>query len=90
MMVYGFISFVLPSIYICEYIYYDTYGVKSPWPWQITFALDYGWFACLAVTAKMVPSNFVIRRSFELVEIGEDGLAVSYKRTDSEDEMAEV
>ena len=70
--VYGFISFILPTIYISEYSYYDTHGEKSPWPWQITFALDYGWFFCLAITSKFIPNNMMVHREFELIELDEN------------------
>lgn len=79
LIVYGFISFTLPCIYIGEYIYFDqNNGQRSPWPWQITAALDYGWFFCLAITSKMIPSNILLRRKFELIEIDSNGRAVKY------------
>mmetsp|Transcript_11554 Transcript_11554/g.32003 ORF Transcript_11554/g.32003 Transcript_11554/m.32003 type:complete len:113 (+) Transcript_11554:314-652(+) len=68
---YGAISMALPIIYLSEYAYYEKHGKKSPWPYQITMILDYGWFFCLAVTAKFIPSNMVARRSFELLHLSE-------------------
>ena len=76
--VYGFISATLPIIYLSEYAYYERHHeTKSPWPWQITFVLDYGWFACLAVTSKFIPSNIIIHREFKLVELKENGTALA-------------
>jgi hypothetical protein len=66
---YAFVSAVLPIIYLSEYAYYAHYGAKSHWPYQITFGLDYAWFACLALTAKFLPSAIVIHQSFLLVAI---------------------
>jgi len=66
--VYGFISAALPIIYLSEYAYYEQYQEKSPWPWYVTFVLDYAWFACLALTSKLVPYHTVIRRRFDLDE----------------------
>ena len=66
---YGFVSVVLPIIYLSEFTYYAMAGVKSPWPWILTFVLDYSWFACLALTSKVLPSNIIVHRVMELVDL---------------------
>jgi len=74
--VYATISLILPVMYLSEYIYFDIYGEKSPWPGKITMAMDYSWFACLALTSKFLPNSMVLHRSFELVD-DDDSKAVA-------------
>lgn len=60
--VYGVLSFLFPFALIVDYMYFDTAqdagntDVDAPFiPWWITAGLDYGWFACLALSQKFLP-----------------------------------
>ena len=65
---YATISVIMPVVILSEYAYFDIHGEKSPWPGKITMAIDYSWFACLALTSKFLPNSMVLHRSFELVD----------------------
>jgi hypothetical protein len=34
--------------------------------------MDYAWFACLALTSKVLASNVVIHRTFELITLSQE------------------
>jgi len=69
MVVYTITSVSLPFIYFGEYLYYDKHGVKSPFPWWITFTLDWLWFFCLFLTSKLLPDSVFVRLTVTPVRV---------------------
>jgi len=61
-----FLSFLFPTILICEYLYFEINGQKSPWPSTITMVVDYTWFSHLCVLPFMLPNDIILVRTMEL------------------------
>ena len=63
--VYGVISLVTPVLFLVSFLSYDKTG-EHLLPWQITAAFDYGWFICLVLTTKYLPSCPRIKVDYQL------------------------
>jgi hypothetical protein len=60
------VSFCFLSFLICEYLYFEIHGQKSPWPSTITMVVDYTWFSHLCVLPFMLPNDIILVRTMEL------------------------
>ena len=71
LVVYTFVSFMIPILVFYTFILYDSVGSRAPDSgflpvWVIKY-MDITWFVCLATTAKFLPNDFVVKRDFDLV-----------------------
>mmetsp|Transcript_19314 Transcript_19314/g.32075 ORF Transcript_19314/g.32075 Transcript_19314/m.32075 type:complete len:322 (+) Transcript_19314:121-1086(+) len=67
LVIFGITSTVNPIIFVYDFIYYDTHGERSPFPYQIVMVMDHIWFLCLALNGWNLPSTIVVNRKFESI-----------------------
>jgi hypothetical protein len=86
--IYGAISMLLPCIVWYSFTTYDTEHRSGyapvVWP-SVMIALDFGWFACLILTSKMLPVDYPMMSSHVLGEILKEEEVVEEQRRSGED-----